>query len=111
MQYLKNNAILKCDKGLVSSPLNVTSNSKIKNRDGVFATSKDNIAGVNITNFALCAVSSGACKLNLELSGHPLNWIDTVPKVSISGMKALYESSKCICPIGGIISSINSGQL
>lgn len=110
MQYLKNNAILQCDKGLISSPLNVTSNSKIKNRDGVFATDKDNIAGVNITNFTLCAVA-GICRLNLNLSGQPLNWINTVPKVSISGMKPLYEASKCICPLGGIISSINSGQI
>jgi hypothetical protein len=110
MQYLKNNAILQCDKGLISSPLNVTSNPKIKNRDGVFATDKDNIAGINITHFTLCAVS-GICRLNLDLSGQPLNWINTVPKVSISGMKPLYEASKCICPLGGIISSVNSGQI
>lgn len=110
MLYLKNNAILECDKGLISSVLNVTSNSKIKNRDGVFATNQDNTAGINITHFTLCAIA-GICQLNLALSGQRLNWINTVPKVTISGMKPLSEASQCICPIGGIISTINSGQI
>ena len=110
MQYLKNNAILQCDKGLISSMLNVTSHPKIKNRNGLFATDKDNIAGVNVTHFTLCAIA-GICQLNLALSGAPLNWINTVPKVSVMDMKPLYEASKCICPLGGIISSINSGQV
>jgi hypothetical protein len=110
MQYLKNNAILKCDKGLIPSTLNVTSNNKIKNRDGLFATDKDNVAGVNITHFTLCSVA-GICRLNLNLSGQKLNWINTVPKVSIKDTKALFEASKCICPLGGIITSMNSGQI
>ncbi|MFP3636968.1 PAAR-like protein, partial [Bacillus sp. SIMBA_033] len=77
---------------------------------GLFATDKDNIAGVNITHFTLCAVA-GICRLNLNLSGQPLNWINTVPKVKISDNKPLYEGSKCICPLGGIISCMNSGQI
>ena len=110
MQYLKNKAILQCDKGLISSPLNVTSNTKIKNRDGFFATDKDNIAGVNITHFTLCAIS-GVCQLNLLLSGQTLICINPIQKITISDMKPLSEASKCICPLGGIISVLNSGQI
>lgn len=110
MQFLKNNAILKCDKGLIPSALNVTSNNKINNREGLFATDKDNIAGVNITHFTLCSVA-GICRLNLNLSGQKLNWINTVPKIKIDDNKALFEASKCICPLGGIITSMNSGQI
>lgn len=110
MHYLKNNALLECSKGLLSSVLNVTSNTKIKNRDGFFATHQDNTAGVNITHFGLCAIA-GTCQLNLALSGQPLQWINTVPKVTILDMKPLSEDSRCICPMGGIIASTNSGQI
>ena len=110
MEYLKDKAILDCDKGLFSSTLVVTVNSKIKNRDGVFATNKDNVAGINIPAFGLCAVK-GICRLNLELMGTPLNWINTIPKIKILGNKPLSDNSKCICPMGGVISCKNSGQI
>ena len=99
-----------CDKGILPTLLNVTTNPKIKNRDGVFATDKDNRAGMNITSFGLCAMA-GICQLNMALSGQELFWINTVPKIKIKGQKPLYEASKCICPLGGIISSLHSGQM
>jgi len=110
MEYIKDQAILDCDKGLLSSTLIVTSNPKIKLRDGKFATDKDNIAGLNIPNFGLCGLK-GICRLNLELSGVPLTWIKTVPKIKILDKKPLSDVSKCICPYGGVISCKNSGQL
>lgn len=112
MEYLKNNAVLECDKGLVPSVLNITSNPKIKNRDGLFATNKDNISGENITSFVTCSIAYPyTCQLNGSLSGQPLNWVNTVSKVTISGEKPLHDESKCICPLGGVISTINSGQI
>lgn len=110
MEYLKDQAILDCDKGILKSTLIVTSNSKIKLREGIFATDKDNVAGLNIPNFGVCTLK-GICRLNMELSGIPLTWIKTVPKVKILGKKPLSDISKCICPYGGIISCKNSGQL
>lgn len=56
MEYIKDKAILECDKGLFTTTLIVTKNDKIKNRDGVFATDKDNIAGLNIPPFGLCSI-------------------------------------------------------
>ncbi len=110
MEYLKEKAILECDKGRFTSILNVTTNNKIKLRDGVFATNKDNIAGINITSFGLCALK-GMCRLNLELTGIPLNWVNTISKIKILGNKSLTDNSKCICPMGGVISCENSGQI
>ncbi len=110
MQYLKNNAVLKCDKGLLPNLLTVTSNNKIKNRDGLFATEKDNKGGINIQSFGLCAVA-GICRLNLDLSGVSLAWVNVINKVKISGKKPLTDESKLICPKGGIISCLISGQM
>lgn len=56
MEYLKNNAILMCSCGVLPSILKVTSNAKIKNKDGVFATHKDNIGGINISSFGVCSI-------------------------------------------------------
>ena len=106
MEYLKNNAFLKCSCGAIPTLLTVTSNSKIKARDGLFATHKDNIGGQNIKSFGLCAVS-GICMID----GLVMNWINTVPKVKIMDMKPLTDKSKLICPKGGIISCLISGQI
>lgn len=110
MEYIKDKAILECDKGLFTTTLIVTINSKIKNRDGVFATDKDNIAGLNIPAFGKCTIK-GKCKLDNDLLGTPLNWINPIPKIKILEKKPLSDNSKCICPIGGIISCENSGQI
>lgn len=110
MEYLKNNASLDCDKGLWSRSLTVTSNNKVINRDGVFATNKDNLGGINIHNFGTCKLK-GICRANFDLEGVSFNWIDTVPKLSILGLKPLSDKSKLICPYGGIITVKNSGQI
>jgi len=110
MEYLKNNAILLCDKGTIPSLLTVTSNFKIKNRDGVFATHKDNLGAINIKPFGICAIAR-TCQLAGVLSGSPLTWVNTVPKVTVMGFKPLTDKSKLICPIGGIINCLTSGQM
>jgi hypothetical protein len=110
MEYIKDKAILDCDKGLFTTLLIVTSNNKIKNREGFFATDKDNIAGLNIPAFGTCAIK-GKCKLDNDLSGKPLNWINPVLKIKILEHKPLSDNSKCICPLGGVISCNNSGQI
>lgn len=110
MEYLKDKAILDCDKGLWTRSLTVTSNNKIRNRDGVFATNKDNLGGTNIHSFGLCALKC-ICRANLDLQDLPFNWINTVPKITILGLKPLSDESKLICPYGGIITCKNSGQI
>ena len=105
-EYVKNNAILMCSCGLLPSMLTVTSNPKIKARDGLFATNKDNMGGVNIKSFKLCSIS-GLCIID----GVTMNWINTVPKVKILEYKPLLSTSKLICPKGGIISVLMSGQI
>jgi hypothetical protein len=107
MEYIKNNAILFCSCGTIPALLNVTSNYKIKNRNGLFATDKDNMGGINVVSFGMCAITR-VC----VLAGTKLNWINTVPKVSILGNKPLLDKkSKLICPKGGVISCLMSGQL
>lgn len=107
MEYIKNNAILFCNCGLLPTLLNVTSNSKIRNRGGLFATEKDNMGGVNIITFGMCS-KIGVCMI----VGTKMNWINTVDKVKILGNRALIDKqSKLICPKGGVISCLMSGQL
>jgi len=107
MEYIKNNAILQCSCGTIPTLLTVTSNSKIRNREGLFATHKDNMGGVNIVSFGLCAVN-----VVCIIAGIKMNWINTVPKITIMGNKPLLDNmSKLICPKGGIISCLNSGQI
>lgn len=106
MEYLKNKAILMCDKGTIPSLLTVTSNPKIRNREGLFATHMDNIGGVNISPFGVC----GICKV-CAIAGLRMTWLGTVPKVTVMGMKPLTDKSKLICPMGGVISCLTSGQI
>ncbi len=107
MQFIKNNAILFCDKGLLPALLNVTSNSKIRNRGGLFATEKDNMGGVNVVTFGLCAIT-GVC----AIPGVKLNWVNTVDSVTVLGYRTLLDKqSKLICPRGGVIRCLMSGQL
>lgn len=105
MEYLKNNAVLQCDSGLIPSLLTVTTNSKIAARDGIFATINDNLGGQNIKSFGLCS-KCGICKIE----GITLNWVNPVSKVKIMGYMALTSKSELICPKGGIIKCLNSGQ-
>lgn len=110
MEYLKNKAILICDKGLVPSLLEVTSNTTVFIQKGLSATVKDNLGGINIKSFGLCSIK-GKCQADLELSGKPLQWINSIPNVKVCGNKTLTEKSKLLCPFGGIISSLQSGQI
>jgi len=105
-EYLKNNAVLQCSCGSIPTLLTVTSNSKIKNKDGLFATHNDNTGGINIKPFGACAISK-VCMI----TGVKMNWIATVPKVTVMGYKPLLDTSKLICPTGGIISCLISGQI
>jgi hypothetical protein len=107
MQYIKNNAILWCSCGTLPSLLNVTSNTKIKNRNGLFATHKDNMGGVNVVTFGGCAICT-VC----VLAGVQLRWINTVSKVKVMGFNTLLDrKSTLICPKGGIIACLLSGQI
>jgi hypothetical protein len=105
-EYLKNNAILQCSCGSIPALLIVTSNSKIKNKNGLFATNNDNMGGINVVSFGACALT-----LVCVIAGVKMNWIGTVPRVKIMGYKPLLDSSKLICPKGGIISCLTSGQM
>lgn len=106
MEYVKNNAVLFCSCSPIPCLLKVTSNSKVKAQEGIFATHKDNIGGQNISGFKICS-SYVIC----NISGLQLNWINTVPKITILGNKPLLDTSKLICPKGGVISVFLSGQM
>ena len=45
------------------------------------------------------------------IDGLVMNWINTVPKVKVMGLKPLTNKSKLICPKGGIIECLTSGQI
>lgn len=105
-EYLKNRAMLQCSCGTIPSLLTVTSNPKIRNREGLFATHKDNIGGINISSFGLCAI----CKV-CTIAGLQMTWMGTVSGVKILNNKPLLDTSKLICPMGGVISCLTSGQM
>jgi len=109
MEYLKNKAILVCDKGEIPSLLQVTSQNSVKIQQGLCATTKDNLGGINIQSFGKCSIK-GICQCDLELMGKPLRWIRSKTKFKVGGFPTLLENSKLICPFGGIITNLQSGQ-
>ena len=67
------------------------------------ANEKDNIAGKNIFSFGKCSKSSGGCKLEKELKGYSLEWLNSYKGVNFMGQISVYKDSELKCPLGGII--------
>jgi hypothetical protein len=109
MEYLKENAILVCSCGLLPSLLEVTSNNVVKLQGGKMATIRDNIADENIKSFMVCSIAK-ICQLDKSLKKTPLPWLADVTTVKAEEHTTLLDSSKLICPVGGVISCLMSGQ-
>jgi hypothetical protein len=94
---------LKCDKGTVSAPLSVTSQTFMKIDNKLQATEEDKQPNVNIKPFGVCSITRSSCV------PAPITWQATSP-FEIEGKKELLDSSTCQCSVGGKISVIKSVQ-
>ena len=73
-------------------------------------TTKDCKAGVHIKDFKGCAFA-GECKLATELMGKNLKGEKFRERTTIEGHNVITDESICRCPIGGIISVVDSTQV
>lgn len=73
-------------------------------------TTKDCKAGVHVKDFKGCALA-GECKLATELMGKNLKWEKFRERTTIEGHNVITDESICRCPIGGIISVVDSTQV
>ncbi len=96
--YVANGDLLRCDKGVLLTPLTVLPRpSKVHGR--YQATTLDCLPLVNIKPFGLCAITHGPCLPPMLL------WTQAHPGGrTVGGAPPLLESSVCQCGLGGRIS-------
>ncbi|RZK32632.1 MAG: DUF4280 domain-containing protein, partial [Hymenobacter sp.] len=102
-QYVYNGVLLRCDKGVVPSPLTVLPcSSRIR---GQFqATELDLLPLVNIKPFGACAMTYGSPCIPV-----PILWTQVhqgALRLGPAHARPLLESSVCQCALGGRISII-----
>ena len=108
-KYLIKGSILRCDKGEKESKFNPDKKT-VSVQGKPVGTTKDCKAGVHVKDFKGCALA-GECKLATELMGKNLKWEKFREKTTIEGHNVITDESICRCPIGGIISVIDSTQV
>ena len=108
-KYLIKGSILKCNKGEKESKFNPDKKT-VSVQGKPVGTTKDCKAGVHVKDFKGCALA-GECKLATELMGKNLKWEKFREKTTIEGHNVITDESICRCPIGGIISVIDSTQV
>lgn len=108
-KYLIKGSILRCDKGEKESKFNPDKKT-VSVQGKPVGTTKDCKAGVHVKDFKGCALA-GECKLATELMGKNLKWEKFREKTTIEGHNVITDESICRCPIGGIISVVDSTQV
>ncbi len=108
-KYLIKGSILRCDKGEKESKFNPDKKT-VSVQGKPVGTTKDCKAGVHVKDFKGCALA-GECKLATELMGKNLKWEKFRERTTIEGHNVITDESICRCPIGGIISVIDSTQV
>ena len=108
-KYLIKGSILRCDKGEKESKFNPDKKT-VSVQGKPVGTTKDCKAGVHVKDFKGCALA-GECKLATELMGKNLKWEKFREKTTIEGHNVITDESICRCPIGRIISVIDSTQV
>ena len=95
--YVPSGCQLLCDKGILPTPLMVTSN-KSKIYGEPIATEADLKLGENIQPFGACSLKNGA-----PCSFTPLYWDKCINGVKINGKKVIIQEAKLWCAQGGQI--------
>lgn len=108
-KYLIKGSILRCDKGEKESKFNPDKKT-VSVQGKPVGTTKDCKAGVHVKDFKGCALA-GECKLATELMGKNLKWEKFRERTTIEGHNVITDESICRCPIGGIISVVDSTQV
>lgn len=100
-----NSAQMECTLGAAPAKLLITSQTYYKISGKLVATEKDKITMVNIPSFGVCKCASPSP----PCVPTPTKWDKVSQLTSISGSKALLQSSFCQCAKGGKISFVDSG--
>ena len=98
--YIPSGVFLVCDKGILPTPLTVTSALTVDFLGANVATDLDKVPGVNIKPFGVCALTHGPCTYMPQ----PLAWTGVQEDVVIQGGSPLLEDSQLHCVTGGCIS-------
>ncbi|KQS92070.1 polymorphic toxin-type HINT domain-containing protein [Chryseobacterium sp. Leaf394] len=106
LEYITKNALMICDQGGAPDFFKPTYNTKVKIHGCLVATNMDATPLINIPLFKVCKISGGPC----APATIPLTWQDTW-QVKIKGINSLIGKSTCLCPIGGKIEFMTSGQV
>lgn len=106
-QAVVTGAILKCSSGAAPSPLNATTAPGVQINNQPIATIKDNLSGVNVMPFGLCAITGNAC-----VPVTPMPWQPGEVHILLSSPFPIL-SSECtlMCSVGGLIQIVVPGQV
>lgn len=100
--FLKEDNIFTCNYGDDKSNYKPSEKSmKVSGKN--IANEEDNIAGDNIFSFGYCSKIGKKCKLETELRGEKLEWVNRYKGVVFWGQTSVWKDSKLKCPFGGII--------
>mgnify|MGYP003586733288 CR=1 FL=1 len=100
--FLREENIMSCSCGDTKSSFK-PEEKVIKFMGKNLANEKDNIAGKNIFSFGKCSKTGEECKLETELKGRSLEWVNGYKGVNFMGQVSVYKDSKLKCLFGGII--------
>ena len=100
--FLKQDDMMSCDSGNRKNSFQPEEKA-VKFSGKNLANEKDNVAGKNIFNFGKCSKTDDECKLETELKGERLEWINGYKGVNFMGQVSVYKKSCLKCPFGGII--------
>ena len=97
--YIPSGVFLVCDKGVLPTPLTVTSALTVDILGSNVATDLDKAPLVNIKPFGVCTVTRTPCMP----APTPLGWSPVKDDVVIQGAHPLLEDSQLRCTMGGCI--------
>jgi hypothetical protein len=106
LEYITTNALMICDQGGAPDLFKPTYNTTVKIHGCLVATNMDGAPIVNIPSFKVCKVSGGPC----TPATAPNTWQDTF-EVKVKESETLIGMSTCLCPVGGKIEFMTSGQV
>jgi len=94
--YLPSGVFLVCDKGVLPTPLTVTSALSVSVLGAPVATDRDKALGLNIKPFGVCMTTRAPC----AYAPTPLGWSPVKDDVEIAGGHPLLEDSQLRCSTG-----------
>jgi len=106
LEYIVKDALMVCDKGSVPGFFRPTYNTIFRISGCLVATEMDKEPIVNIPSFGICSVTQKPCTQFL----FNLKWQNTY-QVKVRNAETLLGRSYILCPSGGKIEFVTSGQV